>query len=129
MLIDRGKYVTLFCAAVLAAEHLLAVVLGLLGWILVEGCFFPVFELATLPVTLVVVTALYLGIGWARILIVIVLGITIVALLVFGGYGLTHGYPVFALGVTAIRVVVYMAIFGVLTLSRSVSFYFSYYSH
>lgn len=120
---------TLFCAALLAAEHLLAVFLGLLGWILVEGYFFPVFEMATLPVTLVIVTGLFLGIGWFRMFTLIVLGIMIFTLLVFGGYGLTHGFSFFALGITAFRVVVYVAIFGVLTLSRSVSFYFGYYSH
>lgn len=127
-LINQGRYLTLLCSTVLVGQHLLGVFLRLLSWMLVQGHDFPMVELALLPITLFIAVALYLGVGFFRIYINVSLAISIVALIVLAAYGVTHAYPAFTLGFIAFQVLVDTVIFGLLTLSRSVSWYFSCWS-
>ena len=128
-LINRGRHLTLLCAAVIAGESILVVLVGLVRWMAIRGYPLPVVELALAPISLVIAAALYLGIGWFRKYIILGLGLGIVASVVFVANGLTLGYPTVLIALVAFRAFVHAAALGVLTLSRSVSFYFSYCSH
>jgi hypothetical protein len=128
-LINRGRYLTLLCAAVIAGEAMLSLVLGALRWGAIRGQPFPVVELVVLPVSLLIALGLYLGIGWFRKYIILALVLEIPAFVVFVANGLTLGYPTIVIALMAFRASVHAATLGLLTLSRSVSFYFGYWSH
>ena len=128
-LINRGRYLTLLCAAVIAGESILGVLAGLVRWMAIRGYPFPLVEVALVPISFLIAVALYLGIGWFRKYIILALGLAIAAFLVFAANGLTEGYPPVVMALMVFRACVHAAALGVLALSRSVSFYFSYCSH